>query len=140
MPLKQSDLRAKQIGATELSEMAAELEKASKEENLELVQLHTDELLEKYLAYKDKLYPFVEEENAGGAVQAEKEASSEEIRAFFGQMREAIDELDMDRMSDVVTGLSGYVFSQNQQELFEQMEEANEMMDVETCEALMEQW
>lgn len=131
---------AKQIGATELSEMAAELEKASKEENLELVQLHTDELLEKYLAYKDKLYPFVEEENAGGAVQAGKEASSEEIRAFFGQMREAIDDLDMDRMSDVVTGLSGYAFSQNQQELFEQLKEANEMMDVETCEALMEQW
>lgn len=52
---------SKQIGADELSGLAARLEKAGNEQDLELINSKTDELISMYLKYKERLAPLFPE-------------------------------------------------------------------------------
>ena len=61
-------------------------------------------------------------------------------RDCFTDMRLAIDDLDMDRMGDVISKMSGYSYEPWQEELFDQLKDAAEDVDVDRCEEIMQEW
>lgn len=129
---------SKQIGAIALSEQAAILEKAADEKAAALIHEKTDEMLEKYRGYIALLAPYFAEEEENGA----KEAVSEEVlNALFVDMREALENLDMDQMEAVVAELKQYHYAQKwERELLSKLSGAVEEMDVDSCEAILGLW
>ena len=128
---------AKQIGAISLSDKAAALEKAGNSRDAWTIHTTTDEMLEQYIGYHPVLEPFCQEddENSG------KENISDDIlRDCFSKMKEAVDNLDMDQMEEVIREMGQYFYEESQYELFKQLREASEEMDVDRCEAILRSW
>lgn len=129
---------SKQIGAMELSRRAQELEKAGNARNIAFILKHTDEMLERYRAYLPVLEPFFKEEQNDNA---EKEIASEDVlQGLFADMRDAVENLDMDRMEEVIQKMAFYRYEEAQMELFEQLKTAVEDVDVDTCEKIVTTW
>ena len=128
---------AKQIGAISLSDKAAALEKAGNARDAWTIHSTTDEMLEQYIGYQPVLEPFCqdEEENTG-----KKKVSDDILHGFFSKMAEAVDNLDMDQMEEVIQEMSQYYYEESQYELFRQLREASEEMDVDRCEAILQSW
>ncbi len=130
---------SRQIGATELSDMAAELEKAGNSRDISFIRKYTAPMLEKYSEYETILAPFVREKEE--KTEGKKEAAQPgELEELFEQMQLALDDLDMDGMEEVCTELGGYAFASRQAELYEQLKEAVENIDVEQCDVILDEW
>ena len=129
---------SRQIGATELADMAAELEKAGNEKNLTYIRFNTEPLLKKYLAYESVLAPFFPKDEEDVADKAE--ITADQLKGFFEQLREAADELDLDQMEQIVNEMKGYAYPDNQKELLDRLKEAVESMDTDECEAVLQEW
>ena len=128
---------SRQIGASALSEQAAAMEKAGHAKDAEQIHRCTGALLKKYASYEPILRPFCEEQKK----DAEKERISEEkLLACFEEMRLAISDLDMDQMDAVIQEMERYSYQEGQKELFAQLKEAVEEMDVDACEEILDNW
>ena len=128
---------AKQVGAISLSEKAAVLEKAGNARDAWLIHTNTDEMVEQYAAYLPVLAPYCQdEENNTG----KEPISDDALRECFSKMQEAVDDLDMDRMEEVIQEMHQYYYEESQYELFRQLREASEEMDVDRCEAILRSW
>jgi len=55
-------------------------------------------------------------------------------------MRNAIEELDMDAMSDVISDMEPYGYEGWQQESFAELKDAVEDVDVDRCEEILKNW
>ncbi len=66
--------------------------------------------------------------------------SAGRIHIFFSEMRVALEDLDMDKMEDVIREMSRYGYEGWQQELFSGLKSAVEDVDVDNCEAILQQW
>ena len=128
---------AKQIGAMPLSDKAAALEKAGNARDTWFIHTNTDEMLEEYVGYKPVLSPFCEEDEENAKKEA---ASADVLRECFSEMKEAVDNLDMDQMEEVIEEMSRYHYDETQYKLFTQLKEASEEMDVDRCEAILRSW
>ena len=128
---------ARQIGALSLSEKAAALEAAGNAGDAGAVHSLTDEMLAQYTGYKAVLAPFCQD---SGENRPKEEIRTDVLRQCFADMREAIDDLDMDRMETVMLRMERYRYPDRQGELFAQLKEAAEEMDVERCEAVAQEW
>ena len=128
---------SRQIGAQTLADMAAELETAGNAKDTAYIAQHTEALLSKYLNYIPLLEPHFKKEESVGP---KREITSEELQGFFEQMREAAENLDMDRMEELIGEMSGCAYEDGEQELFERLREAVEDMDTDACEAILEEW
>ncbi|MBO5278191.1 MAG: PocR ligand-binding domain-containing protein [Lachnospiraceae bacterium] len=127
---------SKQIGALELSEKAAQMEKAGNEQNAALIHQCTDGMLEQYLGYADILKPYFEvKESVPG-----KSMTGAELQNFFEGLRVACDELDMDQMDEIVNAMAAYEYEAEQKELFEQLQDAVAECNVDKCEDVMKKW
>ena len=133
---------SKQIGASSLSEKAAALEKAGNARDSVFIHRRTDEMLEQYKGYLPVLEPFCSEESETGQKEgtALSQLSDETRDRCFVKMRAAIDELDMDRMGEVIEEMSSYSYTDWQEELYGQLKEAVEDVDVDRCEEIMQEW
>lgn len=129
---------SKQIGARKLSEMAANMEKAGNEENAGLIHRCTDEMLELYRGYEAILKTYFPEEKTGKTEK--RKMTGEVLSGFFADMREAIDELDMDRMDEIISSMEEYQYEGRQEELFLKLKEAVEDFAVDVCEEVMQKW
>ena len=128
---------SKQIGATKLSKLAADLEKAGNEKDIQTIQNNTDIMLEKYISYIDVLKPFCGEQKNN----EEKEViSREQLLLHFERMMAAIDDLDMDQMEDVIHDLSHYSYPKEQEPYFDELKIAVGNIDVDQCEEIMDSW
>ncbi len=128
---------ARQIGAVPLSEKAAALEDAGNRKDGAMIHERTDEMLAEYRSYIPVLAPFCEEEGTKGE---KGRIPGERLQELFADMRDAIDDLDMDRMEEVGNALKEYSYSGKQSGLFERLLEAIENIDVDTCEEIMVEW
>ena len=91
---------ARMIGATELSELALEMEMAGKAGDTALIDEKNELLMQMYLAYKETLSYFDNNE-------AEKsDASEDEIRKCLDKMLAAADEFDMDAVDESMKQLN----------------------------------
>lgn len=129
---------SKQIGAMELSELAAKMEKAGNDGDTEFILAHHEELLEKYQAFIPVLAKYIDtpkkQEMPKGNYDVKK------LLAALDEMQNAVDNLDMDEMETVLDKLEQISLDDTQESYFQKMKEASDEMDVETCELLIGEW
>lgn len=128
---------SKQIGATELSEQAKNLELAAINQDREFILLHNRELVNHYLQYKELLSSYFVEEKEERVYET---IDKETLLFLLMKMEEAMEELDMDGMEAVISEMSGYAYPREQVDLFSALHEASEEMDIETCSIIIQQW
>ncbi len=128
---------SRQIGATNLANLAAMLEKAGNDGNMDIIRENTDELLAMYAGYEEVLAPFCREEQEA---VPKKEMDLEHIRTVFDEMMDAIENLDIDRMEEGREQLSQYEYGGQAGELYEELSEAIDNIDVDRCTELLQMW
>jgi signal transduction histidine kinase/CheY-like chemotaxis protein/HPt (histidine-containing phosphotransfer) domain-containing protein len=128
---------SKQIGATDLSEKAASMEKAGNARNAELIHRRTDAMLVEYNRYYEILQPYFPEESDTSTHEL---ITTDALRAFFKDMRTALDELDLDPMEEIINEMKQFSYRDDQSELFEQLKNAVEEIDVDSCEDILKRW
>lgn len=129
---------SKQIGAMSLSEKAAAMEKAGNARNAVLIHQYTDEMLAQYTQYLSILQPFCADEKGE---EEEKQIIPEDVLLnCFTDMRNAIDDLDMDQMEEVIQEMEQYSYQEDQQVFFTQLKDAVEEIDVDACETILQNW
>lgn len=129
---------SKQIGAHELAQIAAELEAAGNEGNIELIHKKTDEMLLKYKSYIEVLAPYFtisKQDDSGKQV-----ITKEELEKLFEKLRDAMDDLDMDAMEKVLEEMKQYRYADRSKELFEQLQEAVDNIDIDRTEEVLKCW
>ncbi len=129
---------SKQIGAMALSELAAQMEQAGNNNNIEFIRMHHSELLEQYRGYEPILaryFEVPEEEVKPKAIY-----DAEIILGYLDNMQEAVDNLDMDEMDKVIGLLEQVALEERETQCFVKMREAVEELDAESCEELIKEW
>ena len=129
---------SRQIGALALSELAAELEAAGNDGDLDKIYDKTDEMLAIYRQLKGVLRPHVQIEEE--VVSDRGAVSGDEIRMMLDAMRAALEELDIDQMEEMAETLSHYEYDVEQSELLGQLCMAVEDLDVDRCEEVVLAW
>lgn len=129
---------SKQVGATELSEKAARLEKAGNEEDGKLIHQCTEEMLKQYLGYLDILKPYFPEEQKENT--ASKMMETAELYGYIDNIRTAAEDLDFDAIEYVLEIMSEYKYVGKHEELFGRLKDAVAEYDVDTCEDIMNEW
>jgi signal transduction histidine kinase/CheY-like chemotaxis protein/HPt (histidine-containing phosphotransfer) domain-containing protein len=127
---------SRQIGAISLSEQAARLEQAGKDQNEPLIEAETGVMLQTYLRYQEILAPYFPEKEP----EVKVKASSHDILCLLEQLQISVDNLDMDEMEQIGKGLEKLQLDEKQDALCQQLVQAVSMMDVDTCETLITQW
>lgn len=129
---------SKQIGAMELSDLAAQMERAGNYGDIEFILEHHGELMEKYRAFEPILAKYIEapkeEKKPGIAYDAEK------VLAYLSSMQDAVDNLDMDDMDKAIEQLEQIILEDREAQCLKRMKEAAEELDVESCEKLIREW
>lgn len=129
---------SKQIGAKELSELAAEMEKAGNSGDIGFILEHHVELLEKYRAFGPILEKYIDAPKKQERPKAGYDIN--QLLAAFDEMQDAMDNLDMDEMEHVIDKLEQFSLDDTQALYLQKMKDAEEEMDVETCEVLINEW
>lgn len=129
---------SKQIGAMELSDAAATMEKAGIDKDGELIHRHTDTMLEKYRSYLPILVEYFKEEEEDDSKHIA--ITSEVQNRLFVDMRDALENLDMDRMEEVAEEMRRYRYQDWENELLHKLYDAVEEMDVDACEGILSDW
>lgn len=128
---------SRQIGADELADLAASLEKAGNEQNVDLIFAKTSDLIADFLEYKKILapvFPDVEENSSQGS------ANVDDVMKLLGEMTEALDEFDTLLMDEVIEKMSKFTFSEKQQKCFDNLKSAAELSDIDACAVAVEAW
>ena len=129
---------SKQVGALKLSDMAATMEMAGIDKDGELIHQQTDAMLEKYRSYLPLLEEYFQEEEEADSTR--KAITSEEQDRLFVDMRDALENLDMDRMEEVAEEMRQYQYQDWEKKLLQQLYDAVEEMDVDACEGILVDW
>lgn len=128
---------SRQIGADELADLAAELEKAGKEGDIEFIEDNTDKAIHMYRELKERLrgfFPDVEEETA------KKPCSPTEIVEMLEELDRAIEDFDTLLIDEVIEKMSGYLYDDAYYGFFSHIKEAAEEGDIEACGNIANQW
>ncbi|MCM1045064.1 MAG: PocR ligand-binding domain-containing protein [Candidatus Gastranaerophilales bacterium] len=129
---------SRQIGANSLSDKAATLEKAGNARDTSFIQKNTEPMLQQYLSYLEILEPYFREEASDSTG---KEAISRRLLSeYFTKMREAIENLDMDLMEEVILEMGKYSYESPYSELFARLKEAVSEVDGDMCEQILREW
>ncbi|MCH5268346.1 MAG: PocR ligand-binding domain-containing protein [Lachnospiraceae bacterium] len=127
-----------QVGAMQLSGMAAELEKAGNARDTAYIHENTDRMLEIYRGYIPILEPYFHEEEED---ESEKESMTLDIlQDFFGRLRRAADDLDMDQIEDIITQMKHYHYEDDYKEYFEKLKKAVDDYDTDACVEIADEW
>lgn len=129
---------SRQVGALELAEQAAQLEKAGNNNDVQFILAHHDKMMERYLAYETVLEQYVDLPAESPETKVAYDAGK--VGNLLAQMQEAIDNLDMDAMEDVTGELCNIELPGAQEAYLPQVKEAVEDMDVECCETIIREW
>ena len=129
---------SRQIGALELAALAERMEAAGNAGETNIIQCYTPVLLEKYCAYERILAPYFKDgqENTEGT----KEITADVLEQQFAAMRVAMDELDFDKMEEVIREMEKYTYDDDRKQLFERLKNAVEDIDTERCEKILAEW
>ena len=127
---------SRQIGAMELADLAADLEKAGNEGNIALIKEKTAPMLAMYRQMKDILQPHVPVEEKKELVAATKD----DILPLLDKVVEAIETFDTLAIDEVVEQLAAFEFPADQQTCFENLRDAAEISDIDTIGAIIPEW
>ncbi len=129
---------AKQVGALELSDLAAKLEQAGNKNDINFILANNETMMEKYQAYEPILKQYLK-----GPAEADKPKKGYDrgkVQDILDNMREAIDNLDIDIMDQVAEELEEMTLPEEQKTCFTQLKDAIERLDVENCEKIAAEW
>jgi CheY-like chemotaxis protein/HPt (histidine-containing phosphotransfer) domain-containing protein len=129
---------SRQIGAHLLAEKAAAMERAGNARNVSQIRLCTPSMLLLYRKYASVLKPYFEDEKEDDS--AKTPVSNEELLKTFEEMQDALENLDFDRMDSAVNEMIKYSYEGYQEEMFHQLKEAVDDMDVDACEEIIDKW
>lgn len=129
---------SKQIGAMELSELAAQMEQAGNLMDIEYIREHHRELLERYREYESILSKYVEKPQE--EIKPKAAYDAQKVSEYLDSMQNAVDNLDMDDMDRVIEQLEQVVLKEMEAHCLKKMKEAVEELDVESCEELIKVW
>jgi len=130
---------SKQIGAMELSKLAARLEQAGNERDIELINASTDEMLTSYMEYKYILEPYFESDKEDK--NGDEEVITEELlMQYFTDIEEALLDLDMDKVEELVEEMSGYSYEDTSEKYFTELKDAVMEYDADKCEDTIKRW
>lgn len=129
---------SKQAGAMELSELAAQMEQAGNDNDINFILAHHGEMLQRYQEYESILEQYLESPDK--AVRLKDAYDKAMVQRLLSGMEEAIDNLDMDAMDDVVEKLDKIRIPREQEQYLARMKDAVEGLDVETCETVLLEW
>ncbi|SCY26840.1 Signal transduction histidine kinase [Lachnospiraceae bacterium XBB2008] len=128
---------SRQIGATELSDMAAALENASKEQDTAFIEAHHETMLDRYLSYKPLLDPlFIEKAPAADLPLIDPMTLS----GIFARLLSAAEDLDLDAMEEVAAELDQYSYPDDQAEYALKLKEAVGNIDPDSCASIISSW
>lgn len=128
---------SRQIGADELADLAAELEKAGKEGNTAFIEENTDKAISMYRELKEHLRSFFPDAEAEAA---KKTCTPTEIVAMIDELGQAIEDFDTLLIDEVIEKMNGYQFDEAFYRFFSQIKEAAEQGDIDTCGEIGNKW
>ncbi|MBP1561531.1 MAG: PocR ligand-binding domain-containing protein [Oscillospiraceae bacterium] len=128
---------SKQIGADALAELAARLEKAGNELDVDLILAKTSDLIANFLKYKDILAPLFPELNNKAEASA---ADHSVVSMLLDSMTEALEAMDTLAMDDVLEKMSEYTFTSAQTQCFEKLKASAEACDIDMCSTVVGIW
>lgn len=128
---------SRQIGADELSDKAAALEAAGNAGDIDIILQNTDDVLSMYAHYHEILSPYFPEQKEE---EGKPPITGAVLMDVFAEMKQAIDDLDMDKMDDAIHTLDGYSFADKDRELYLKLCEAVADMDPDACEEIIASW
>ena len=131
---------SRQAGALELADMAAELEKAGNDRNTEFIEKYTDPMLHKYLEYEPLIGSIFDSKAEDKKSKIKEKASKKKMTELFDMMSVALDNLDIDMMEKVITGLEKYDYDSDQNTLFERLKEEVAAIDIDACDKTIAEW
>ena len=115
---------ARAIGASELSDFAAFLEKCGDEERVDKIESGTPELLELYMAYKDYLAPLLIEEDSDKPMITE-----EELNNALASIKELVEASFFDSADDIMKMLDNYRMPEDFAQKYEQIKKKMSAVD-----------
>ena len=121
-----------------LSERAAALEKAGNARDSEFIHKNTDRMLDQYLGYRFVFKPFLPDDKKEDGGQ--ENISVAGLLKHFEDMRTAMEDLDMDRMEEVIQEMNHYHYEDWQKEMYMRLKDAVEEIDVDSCEVILQEW
>jgi len=126
---------SRQIGAIKLSLKAAALEKAGNEQDIDTINRDTDSMINQYLNYKKSLAQYFPEQT-----EEKHEADSSVALDLIGEMREAVESFDTLLIDDVLEKMSGYTYSDEYMNFFNQLSSAVENSDFDLASDILDNW
>ncbi len=112
---------AKLIGAIDLGKEAQELENAGKQEDTGYIEEHHRQFMENYLKFKTILKDVFGEDKG----EDEKpEADAELMKEVYSEIKNAAEEMDIDRLEGVFEEIKGYRIPDEEKELYRALESA----------------
>lgn len=129
---------SKQVGAMELSELAARIEQAGNSDDIGFILAHHDELLEQYRALKPILDKYLDVPEKQESPKSDYDMNL--LLSLLKEMQNAVDNLDMDEMEQVIGKLEQISLNEEQTVYCQKMRDAVDELDVETCEQLIIDW
>lgn len=131
---------SKQIGAMELSGIAAELEAAGKSLDLQYIQDNNELLLQKYKKLQDTLKNVFPEKEAKTPKSKANTISKDLLLDYFAKMEDAISNLDTDELEAIIEKLKEFQHPAKQQKFLTKLSDAVNVFDFEACEQHLIEW
>lgn len=128
---------SKQIGAEELSSLAARLERCGKDQDIDTIHEKTPELLMKYRELQEKLAPYMEKNHVFDAM-GKDEMPDELFVSLIQRMENAMESLDLTIMDEICGIFSSYQLSREVQSLLEQLKVAVDGLEMQSCKELLD--
>ncbi len=128
---------SRQIGATELGNMAEKLELAGKAEDMAVIEAEHERTMTAFRALLDALSVYFKEN--GGTADLET-VSDDVLKAVFEELTEACEALDMDMMEACGEKLKKYAYPEDKREIIDGITNAIASLDSTVCEELMKKY
>lgn len=127
---------SRQIGAEHIGELAAELEKAGNENNIDLINEKTDYMIEEYIKFKELLSPIFSEEQKSEISFADNST----IISMLNKMADALNDFDILKIDDVITEMNNYEYDPIYFRNFEDLKKSAADSDIDKCFEAIENW
>jgi len=131
---------SKQIGAMELSSMAAELEACGHGKDVDTIHEKTDALLERYLGYYHVLSPVFGLDDSKETESDKPSISKEKLVEFFENILTALEELDMDTMETISAELNQYSHEGEAAKYNQSLKDAVTNYDMDAIAEIVTSW
>lgn len=128
---------SKQIGAEELSKLAAEMEHAGNDGNIRLINEKTESMLEMLCEYKGILAPFFKDDAEVNISQADK---SDNLSDMLEQLILALESFDTLQVDEAVEKISEYTYPDEQSVYFKSLKESVQDCDIDRCLEIIAEW